>query len=105
MRYIKLNHEVVNARYDEATGKWHVRVCRMNDAGQTEEFEDVADVLLTAIGALARWNMPDIPGIEDYKGELHHTGGYKPEGATWEADLPRWKDKRAAVIGCVSGTV
>ena len=105
MRYIKLKHEMVGAQYDEAAGKWHVRVRRTAEDGQTEEFDDVADVLFTAIGALARWKLPDIPGISDYKGELHHTAGYKPGGKTWEDDVKAWKDKRVAVIGSVSGVV
>ena len=55
MRYIKLSHEVVHARYDEPGGKWHVRIRRQKaDAqGETEEIEDTADVLLTAFGALS----------------------------------------------------
>ena len=104
MRYIKLSHEVIHARYDEPTGKWHVRVRRAKpDApGETEEVEDTADVLLTAIGALSRWKMPDIEGIADFKGELHHTAGYRPSGKTWKDDLERWKGKRIGVIGSVS---
>ena len=55
MRYIKLNHEVVHAQYEEPTGKWHVRVRRTDQAtGTQEEIEDVADVLVTAFGAITR---------------------------------------------------
>nr|VWO94428.1 FAD-binding monooxygenase BOA2 (EC (Botcinic acid biosynthesis cluster A protein 2) [Ganoderma boninense] len=102
MRYIKLSHEVIHARYDEPTGKWHVRVRRTETQ---EEFEDVADVLVTAFGALTRWKMPDIPGLNEYTGELHHTAGYKPTGRTWESDLERWKDKRVGVIGSGSTAI
>ena len=103
MPYIKLNHEVVHAQYDEPTGKWHVRVRKTDQAtGAQEEIEDVADVLVTAIGPLGRWKMPDIEGIADFKGELHHTAGYRPSGKTWKDDLERWKGKRIGVIGSVS---
>ncbi|KAI1787765.1 FAD/NAD(P)-binding domain-containing protein [Ganoderma leucocontextum] len=105
MRYIKLSHEVVHAQYNEPTGKWHVRVRRTTDGGQLEEFEDVADVLFTAFGAITRWKLPDIPGIADYKGELHHTAGYQPSGRTWESDLERWKDKRVGVVGSGSTAI
>ena len=105
MRYIRLQHEVVHARYDEETGKWHVRVRRPHpdpsQAGETEEFEDVGDVLLTAFGAISRWNWPDIPGRDDFKGELYHTAGFNPEEKTWAEATAKWGDKRAAVIGVV----
>ncbi|TBU38967.1 FAD/NAD(P)-binding domain-containing protein [Dichomitus squalens] len=106
MRYIRLNHEVVRAQYDEPTGKWHVRVRRTDQAtGAQEEIKDVGDVLITAFGAITRWNMPDIPGLADFKGELHHTAGYTPSGKTWEDDLERWKDKRVGVIGSGSTAI
>ncbi len=104
MRYIKLTHEVVHARYDEATCKWHVRIRRAKAGSETEfeEFEDVADVLLTAFGALSRWKWPDIAGMKDFKGELYHTAQFDPEGGSWEQVVEGWKDKRVGVIGSVS---
>ena len=129
MRHIKLSHEVVHARYDEPSGQWHVRVRRPRPSSppspsssppsspsssppfpspantgevEYEEIEDVADVLFTAFGAITRWKMPAIPGLADFKGELHHTAGYKPaSGETWESDLERWRDKRVGVVGSV----
>ncbi|TBU26518.1 hypothetical protein BD311DRAFT_798262 [Dichomitus squalens] len=68
MRYIKLKHEVVHAQYDAPTGKWHVRIRPTGAGGESggalDEFEDVADVLITAFGVITRWKMPDIAGID-----------------------------------------
>ena len=67
MRYIRLQHEVIHARYDEPTGKWHVRIRRPHpDTGALEEIEDTADVLVTAIGSLSRWKWPDIDGLQNF---------------------------------------
>ena len=71
MRYIHLQHEVIHARYDEPTGKWHVRVRRPKaDApagtSETEEIEDVGDMLVTAFGAITRWKWPEIEGLQDF---------------------------------------
>ena len=108
MRYIKLKHEVVRARYDAPTGKWHIRIRRpiedAPEAEEYEEFDDVADVLVTAFGAISRWKMPDIEGMETFKGELHHTAGFNPEEKTWIEASEKWKDKRVGVIGVVRTT-
>ena len=99
----------MRAQYDEPTGKWHVRIRRPRDGGapeESEEFEDVADVLVTAFGCITRWKMPEIEGIDNFKGELHHTAGFDPEEKTWTeaAENGKWKDKRVGVIGVVSGS-
>lgn len=103
-KYIKLRHEVVRARYDEPTGKWHIRIRRprSGNSDELEEFEDVADMLVTAFGAISRWKMPDFEGMETFKGELHHTAGWNPEEKTWVEAAENWKDKRVGVIGVVS---
>ncbi len=103
MRYIKLRHEMIQAKYDEPSGKWHLRVRRPNpETGELEEIEDVADVLVTAFGSLTRWRLPDIEGINDYKGELHHSAGFDPLDKTWQEVADAWSDKKVGVIGVVS---
>ena len=104
MRYIRLQHEVVHARYDEQAGKWHVRIRRPKPGGsegETEEFEDVGHVLLTAFGAISRWDWPDIAGLKDFEGELYHTASFNPQEKTWVEAAEKWGDKRVAVIGVV----
>ncbi|KAH9888553.1 FAD/NAD-P-binding domain-containing protein [Cubamyces lactineus] len=106
MRYIKLSHEITNARYDEPTGKWHIRVCRTHTTtGESEEFDDVADVFVNATGPLSRWNWPDIEGLKDFKGELHHSAGFDPGEKTWQEVAKEWKDKKVAVIGIGSSAL
>ena len=103
MRYIKLRHEVIHARYDEAHCKWHIRVRRpkADSESEFEEFDDVADVLVTAFGVLSRWKWPDIAGMKDFKGELYHTAGFNPQEKTWVEAAEKWGDKRVGVIGVV----
>lgn len=103
MRFIKLRHEVVGAQYDEGTGKWHVRVRRTDaDTGAMTELEDVVDILIPAVGVLSRWKWPDIEGLHDFKGEVHHTAGFDPKEKTWQEIAEDWKHKKVAVIGVVS---
>jgi cation diffusion facilitator CzcD-associated flavoprotein CzcO len=97
MKYIKLNHELAHAQYDEPSGKWNFRIRRGPESNR-EEIEDTADILLLATGVLSRWKWPDIPGLEDFQGRLVHS-------AKWDAsddEVNEWADKRVGVIGIVS---
>ncbi|KAI0761051.1 FAD/NAD-P-binding domain-containing protein [Trametes elegans] len=106
MRYIKLRHEVLQAKYNSAAGKWHVRVRRPNPVtGAPEEVDDVADVLLSATGGLSRWKWPDIAGLHDFKGELHHSAGFDPQDKTWQSFVEGWADKKVGVVGVGSSAI
>lgn len=119
--YLHLGHEMTAARYDESTGKWHVRVRRAFSSGENgaevhhEEFEDTADLLFTAVGMLSRWKWPDIDGLGRFNGTIMHSANWdlgrtgesavsdetsqlKPD---WKDDVRDWGTKRAAVIGAV----
>lgn len=115
--YIKLEHRVVRAQYNEATGKWHVTIKRRIGQGHTdqnsnttnkwddwEEFEDIADVLFGGVGGLSRWTWPDIEGLENFKGPVIHSANWETgEGNNqgWEETVKSWGDKRVGVIGVV----
>lgn len=118
--YIKLQHEMVGAKWDEASGKWRVDIRRPkagDGASETEVFEDTADFLFTGLGSLSRWNWPDIEGLKAFKGLVIHSAQWevtgKGETATaspkirqnWEEDVKDWGDKRVAVIGVGSSAI
>ena len=100
--YINLRHELTHARYNEATGQWHVRIKRPSATdGEFEEFEDHCDFLFLGIGLLTRWEWPDISGLKDYKGLLIHSANWRLSEERWEEDVKTWRDKNVAVIGLV----
>ena len=124
--YIKLKHELVGARWDETAGKWRLDIKRPKDASasgtaansdETEVFEDTAELLFTGVGALSRWDWPDIEGLQSFKGTLVHSAKWEvstndeisPNTPTvrkhWEEDVKDWGDKRVAVIGVVSQNI
>jgi hypothetical protein len=41
-----------------------------------QTFDDTCEVLLNATGPLNKWEMPDIAGLESYKGPLMHSANY-----------------------------
>ncbi len=84
---IRFETEVVSARWDEAAGTWSVTT---RDASGKEETL-VARAVISAVGQLNRAKLPDIPGIEDFKGPSFHS-------SNWDHSVD-YKDKRVAVIG------
>lgn len=104
--YMKLSHELLGARYDEPSGKWHLKIRRRsNTTGELEEFEDWAHFLFTAVGILSRPKWPDIPGIGGFGGTIVHSGNWNLGGETWEDDVKEWGDKNVGVIGIVRASL
>ncbi len=89
-RDIQFETWVQDANYDEAAQRWTVET----STGVTAS----AQFLICAVGALSKANMPDIPGINDFKGETYHTG-------RWPHEPVSFKGKRVAVIGTGSSGI
>lgn len=118
--YIKLQHRLTRAQYNEDTGKWHLTIRRPNgkyssipegalDQDYFEDIEDTADVLFTGIGGLSRWRWPEIDGLETFQGKVIHSaqwetgeGGVSGPSTKWEDTVRSWGEKRVGVIGVVS---
>lgn len=72
-RYMKFGHKCIEARWDERSSKWHVKVEQLN-TGQI--IEDSADVFMIGIGALNEWKWPAISGLKDFQGPLLHSANW-----------------------------
>ncbi|KZT07846.1 FAD/NAD(P)-binding domain-containing protein [Laetiporus sulphureus 93-53] len=110
MCYIKLQHRIVEARYDEPMGKWHLCVRHPRSANLAEEYEestDSASFFLTGIGILSRWNWPDIDGLQTFEGKLLHSANFDVGNRTWQeaTEQWKWKDKKIGVIGAGSSVI
>jgi putative flavoprotein involved in K+ transport len=80
------NTEAKSARYDEATREWHVEVER---DGQPVVLRPKQLVLAT--GMSGKPNVPDIPGMDTFRGDQHHSSAHPGPDA--------YAGKRAVVIG------
>ncbi|CAL1693778.1 unnamed protein product [Somion occarium] len=107
MPYIKLEHELIQARFDEPSGKWHLRIRHPTGAyGEYEEIEDTADLLFCGTGSLSRWTWPDIEGLHTFKGRLFHSAQWdQQDGDSWQESVKGWRDKTVAVIGVGSSGI
>jgi cation diffusion facilitator CzcD-associated flavoprotein CzcO len=85
---IRFNTEVQGAEWDEALGFWRV---------QTSTGELTARVLVSGQGGLSEPSLPDIPGLESFKGTMFHS-------ARWDHDHDL-TGKRVAVIGTGASSI
>jgi len=92
-RYIRFNTVVDEARWDDAEKKWKtsVTVTGAKDAEFGEHYTLTSDFLVSAVGQLNQPKMPDIPGIDDFKGKIMHSSRWD-----WSYGL---KGKKIAIIG------
>ena len=75
-----------NASYDEASGTWTVKVTR---DGENITLNPKQLVLATGMSAVA--NVPDFEGMDNFKGDIHHSSKH-PGGEAY-------KGKKCVVIG------
>ncbi len=85
--HIRFDTEVVGARWNDDTGRWAVEV-RSADRG-AEVIE--ANAVISAVGQLNRPKLPDIDGLDSFRGLAMHS-------AQW-VDGTDLTGKRVAVIG------
>ncbi len=86
-RDIAFDTRVTAARYDAAANLWRVT---------TEKGEHLAATyLIAAVGCLSSANVPDIPGLNSFKGECHHT-------SNWPHEDVDFGGKRVGLIGTAS---
>ena len=87
---IQFNTSVTAAHFNDDTGLWEV---------ETDQGDRVtAQYVVTAIGCISTGQIPQIPGLDSFEGEWHHTGAWPHEGVEFEG-------KRVAVIGTGSSGV
>lgn len=85
---LRVGRVVDEARWDEATGRWHVR---------TGGDEYRAPVLVWATGSLSEPSIPPFPGLEDFRGKVFHS-------ARWEHGFDL-SGKRVCVVGTGASAV
>lgn len=86
-RDIVFGTEVHSAVYDEITQKWAVRARDENGSARCYS----ANVLISAVGLFNKPKVPDLPGMNAFRGPMFHT-------AEWPEDLDL-TGKRVAVVG------
>lgn len=82
MPYIRFGHEVLEVIWDNVKLHWLIKTSQGNYS---------ANVLVGGVGALCEPSLPEIPGIESFKGKIFHS-------ARWDHNYDL-TNKHVAVIG------
>ena len=89
-RNIQFDTRVTSAKFLEDTNRWLI---------ETDQGDCVtARFLITGIGCISTGNIPDIPGLDSFEGDWHHTG-------SWPHEKVDFVGKRVAVIGTGSSGI
>ncbi|MCY3923538.1 MAG: NAD(P)/FAD-dependent oxidoreductase [Chloroflexi bacterium] len=87
---IQFNTSVTAAHFNDDTQLWEI---------ETDQGDRVtANYVVTAIGCISTGQIPQIPGLDSFQGDWHHTGAWPHDGVDFEG-------KRVAVIGTGSSGV
>ncbi len=86
--HIRFEHELLGADWDEDERRWRL---------DTSQGELTADVLVGAQGPLSEPSVPDLPGLERFRGKSFHS-------ARWDHDH-RLEGERVAVIGAGASAI
>ncbi|QGU08442.1 Phenylacetone monooxygenase [Corynebacterium occultum] len=84
------NTEVTSIEWDDAAGLWTTTTAEGRST--TSRF------VITAVGCLSAAQMPQFEGLQDFQGELYHTGSWPHEGVDFAG-------KKVAVIGTGSSGI
>lgn len=89
-RHMKFNEPITQAVFDEDNHLWVI---------ETEKGTRVtARHLVAGSGSISATQLPDYPGVDEYAGEVYHTGRWPAEGVDFTG-------KKVAVIGVGSSGV
>ncbi|KAK3050594.1 hypothetical protein LTR09_008234 [Extremus antarcticus] len=83
---MRFNTEMTAAHWHDPDQKWHLTI----NGNQ----KIIARYVITGLGLLSKTNLPDIPGLDTFEGDMYHT-------AKWPKDYDV-TGKKAGVIGCGS---
>lgn len=91
--------EVKESNWDEDRKRW---VTRIQPTRQQEPYHVISQYTVLGPGVLSLPKIPDVPGLEEFKGKMFHTSRWDyglTGGTELQPDMEDLKDKRVAILG------
>lgn len=88
-QHLHFGQEVTSAVWDEETSKWEL-ILTSKTIGRSSE-KTTCNAIISASGLFSTPKVPDIPGLESFKGPIFHT-------SRWDHSIPI-EGKKVALIG------
>ncbi len=95
---MRFNVRVTQALYDETRRRWQVKLNPTDTASDSAAQTVDAQFVVMATGCLSVPNFPNIQGLDEFDGEVLHTGQWPHEGVDLEG-------RRVAVVGTGSSAI
>jgi cation diffusion facilitator CzcD-associated flavoprotein CzcO len=86
--HVRDNHELIEARWDDVRELWEL---------ETSQGRYTADVVISGMGGLSEPAIPNLPGLENFKGKTFHS-------AQWDHEH-QLEGERVAVIGTGASSI
>ncbi|XP_052092344.1 flavin-containing monooxygenase 5-like [Mytilus californianus] len=90
-KHIHFRHEIISVKPTddfETSGQW---ILKVKDLANEEEHNITYDAVMICTGHHAEKNMPDFPGLKNFKGKVLHSHDYKHTAG--------YEEKRVVVVG------
>ena len=94
--------KVSSLEWDEATKEWTVKMTKERKGASNLDITVRSQFVMAASGLLLHPKLPNIPGIENFKGHSFHTSRWDYSytgGSPEDPDLVNLKDKRVGIMG------
>ncbi len=95
---IDFESRVAAAHFDEAADRWNVTVQHRTEDGSIAEQRYSSRFFILATGCLSSANRPEFDGMDDFSGEIYHTGD-------WPHEPVDFTGKRVGIIGTGSSSI
>jgi cation diffusion facilitator CzcD-associated flavoprotein CzcO len=88
--------------WNEETNEWSFDIALKPKGGEVSSFKLRSDYVFIATGVLHNSKLPDLPGVDTFKGDVFHTSRWRYDitgGTSADPQLTALKGKKVGIVG------